>query len=288
MKIIYLKNGMHIKNDYALKSYKNVYLNEINNSEILNKLDLNEYDCVYSPLIPIDVSKYPNTKFIFGPHFSVFPEVYHMNIIRGNNCIYIQPSEWASDVWKNNTLCNDIKIKTLPFGVDTKKFNEVNTIGLREKVFIYFKRRNPNELNFLLRFLKSKNVEIKLFDYCSRYSEEEYLHYLQNSKYGIWLDAHESQGFALEEALSCNVPLLVWNVTSMNQEHGSIYSDIHATTIPYWDDRCGEYFYKFEELENTYNLFMSKLNTYKPREYILENLSMEICEKKLINIVENN
>ena len=52
-----------------------------------------------------------------------------------------------------------------------------------------------------------------------------FFNYLQNSKYGIWLDAHESQGFALQEALSCNVPLLVWNISSMNQEYNSTYNN---------------------------------------------------------------
>ena len=126
-----------------------------------------------------------------------------------------------------------------------------------------------------------------MFDYVSSYSEEVYLDYLQNSKYGIWLDAHESQGFALQEALSCDVPLLVWNVLSMNQEHKSSYNNIPATTIPYWNESCGEYFYNEQELENTYNLFISKLDTYKPREFILKNLSVETCEKNLINFIEN-
>jgi glycosyltransferase involved in cell wall biosynthesis len=138
----------------------------------------------------------------------------------------------------------------------------------------------------LLTFLKSKNIEFEIFDYVSRYSEEKYLDYLQNSKYGIWLDAHESQGFALEEALSCNVPLLVWNITSMNQEYRSSYSNIPATTIPYWDARCGEYFYTSSELEETFNNFLSKIDTYKPREYILENLSIDVCEKNLLDVIK--
>ena len=99
------------------------------------------------------------------------------------------------------------------------------------------------------------------------------------------MDAHESQGFALQESLSCNVPLLVWNIKSMNQEYGQNYDDIPATTIPYWDERCGEYFYKIEELEDKFNLFLSKIELYKPREYILDNLSFEVCEQKLLNIL---
>ena len=74
MKILYIKNGMHFKNHNSMLSYKNITLYIIENIDVLNKLDLSEFDCVYSPSIPIDVNKHPKTKFIFGPHMSVFPE----------------------------------------------------------------------------------------------------------------------------------------------------------------------------------------------------------------------
>ena len=48
----------------------------------------------------IDTSKFPNKKFIFGPHFSVFPNYKLENIKNdNNNCKYIQPSEWVSQLW---------------------------------------------------------------------------------------------------------------------------------------------------------------------------------------------
>jgi glycosyltransferase involved in cell wall biosynthesis len=109
---------------------------------------------------------------------------------------------------------------------------------------------------------------------------------LSESKYGIWLDAHESQGFALQEAIACNVPLLVWNVTSMNQEHGYSYDDIPATSIPYWDERCGEFFYHENELESKFKTLISKLEQYRPREFIVENLSIEKCEDKLLELIK--
>jgi hypothetical protein len=71
----------------------------------------------------------------------------------------------------------------------------------------------------------------------------------------------------------------------MNQEYGYNYEDISATSIPYWDNRCGEYFHKLNELSNTYTRFIANLMNYNPREYILENLSMEVCEKKFINLI---
>jgi hypothetical protein len=278
---------MHYKNLKALLSYKNIQIYITRNINELNTMNLKEFDCVYSPSIPVDVSKYPNTKFIFGPHFSVFPELNHMNLIRQPNVTYIQPSDWASQLWANNPLCKNIKIKPLPFGVDADFFKNDKPINMREKVFIYFKSRNPLLLQIVEFYLKEKSINYVVFNYNTKYNETDYINYLKNSKYGIWIGRHESQGFALEEALSCDVPLLVLNVQSMNEEYKSGYEDIPGTTIPYWDNRCGEYFYNLSDMNNKFNLFISKLETYKPRDYILENLTIEKCEEKLIDIIRN-
>jgi hypothetical protein len=287
MKILYIKHGMHLKNHNSMMSYKNITLYVIENPDILNKMDLTGFDCVYSPQIPIDVNKYPNTKFIFGPHFSVFPEKQHMDLIRRDNVTYVQPSTWVVDLWKSFPICNNIKIKPLPFGVDTNKFNNIKPITERNNVMIYFKHRNPTDLVLIEKYMKTKSINYTVFSYDNKYHENDYINYLQNTKFCIWVDAHESQGFALEEALSCDVPLMVWNVTSLNQEYGSKYPNTYATTIPYWDERCGEFFYNIKEIDIVFNLFISRLETYKPREYILENLSMDKCEEKLINIINS-
>ena len=73
-KILYVNTWMHPKNHHSIKSYKNITLHEINNVALIDTIDLSMFDCVYSPSSPINVEKYPNTKFLFGPHFSVFPE----------------------------------------------------------------------------------------------------------------------------------------------------------------------------------------------------------------------
>ena len=99
MKILYVNINMHTKNNNALLKYNNINFYIINHTNI-DSMDLTQFDCVYSPSQPIDVKKYPHVKFLFGPHFSVFPEKHHMDIIEGTNTIYVQPSEWAKNVWK--------------------------------------------------------------------------------------------------------------------------------------------------------------------------------------------
>ncbi len=247
--------------------------------------DIPNYDIIYSPNNPINTSRYPNKKFIFGPHFSVFPDGKLRQIHNiCKNSVYIQPSRWAADVWINKGANRVLPIVPFPFPVATERFKPLNSAG--DKVFIYFKRRKAEELEFIKNELNKRNIEYAIFDYVRRYDENHYLQYLQQAKYGIILDAHESQGFAIEEALSCNVPLLVWCAQTMNQEYGSRYEPIPCTSVPYWDKRCGEIFYKREEFESKFEEFISKLDTYKPREYILENLSIKKCAENLKRLIQ--
>lgn len=281
MKILII-DSFHHKNMTGLK----LLLNNINYEYKFGNInEINDFDIVYSPNNPIDASNYPSKKFIFGPHFSIFPNNKLLSINNINkNTIYIQPSVWVCQLWKNYGAENIISIKDFPFPVELEKFSPSHH-SQKNEVFIYFKRRNPQELDYVKRFLNNRNITYKIFDYVKNYSEEDYLKCLQNAKYGIIIDAHESQGFAIEEALSCNVPLLVWNVSFMSQEHGSNYPNIPCTNIAYWDERCGEYFYKVEEFEATYNEFIAKLETYCPREYIMEHLSPQKCGQRFIELV---
>lgn len=279
MNLLLIDIHLHIKNKIALFQYQfNITCIYHTN---LNEIDLSKYDIVYSPHLPINVSLYPNTKFIFGPHFSVLPEKDKLDLIVGPNSTYIMPSDWVCDLWKSFNY--PITIKSIPFGVDTNKFKPINTDS--QEVFIYYKRRKPEELLFIQHALR--NIHYKLFNYTENYDEQSYLDCLQHAKYGIIIDASESQGFAIEEALSCNVPLLVWNVSSLNQTYGIQYDDYSATSIPYWDCRCGEFFYHQDEFEMMYKIFLNKLHLYKPRQYILDHLSIDKCRDMFLDIKLN-
>ena len=255
--------------------------------KIGSNTDIPYYDIIYSPSQPVNTSLYPSKKFIFGPHFSVFPDQNQLQSLNVNNSIYIQPSEWVVQLWKNKGAT--IPIKCFPFPVNTDKFQPITPPEKRTNIFIYFKRRHPQELHQLKDFINRQHIKnYRIFDYSHRYNEDDYLNYLQTCQYGIILDAHESQGFAIEEALSCDVPLLVWSAQTMNQEHGSHYSAIPCTTVPYWDPMCGEVFHNLAELPNTFQTFQTKLQDkqYKPRDYILATLSIEKCAERFMELVK--
>jgi hypothetical protein len=304
---ILLVGWLHHKNLNALMKYKGI---EVTNVNTLPDL-LDSFDLVYCPSSCVDVSLYPGVHFVFGPHLSIFPDASQLKLIRGS--VYLQPSSWVLDFWKGYDCCKDIRLRVLPFGVDTELFRPLTDLHLfsfktpalravmsgegdadcassmrngvkKDNVFIYFKRRKPQELLFVENILNFYNVPYRIFAYGS-YSEVEYIEYLKGAKYGIWLDAHESQGFALEEALSMNVPLLVWNIRVMSQEYGSSYPHIVATTIPYWDDSCGEVVYDWEDFTKVYSVFLSKLDSYRPREFVIKGLSVDVCSERFLDLV---
>ena len=283
MKVLVIDN-FHHKNMIGLR----LLLNSNNiKYKFGNINDIKDYDIIYSPNNPVNTNLYPDKKFIFGPHFSVFPDnkLIHINNIN-KNAIYIQPSDWARDTWINMNAEQYLPIKTFSFSVEVDKFQPIEN-SKKNEIFIMFKQRDPKELEYIISFLSKISVNYKLFNYQTKYNENEYKSCLQNAKYGIWIGRHESQGFALEEALSCNIPLLVWDVNFMSQEYGYNYPDIPATVIPYWDNRCGEYFKEKENFEETYYKLINKLDTYKPREYILENLSPEKCGDNFIKLIND-
>lgn len=289
VRILFINIYMHQKNAAAFFKYPNIDLHIITDFSQIQRVNFEVYDCVYSPAILLDAARrFPKTRFIFGPHVSVFPDNRITGICGLSNVVYIQPSEWARIAWKLSPLCNGLQIRAVPFAIDVDKFCPVGEPAPRDDVFIYFKRRHPAELDALEQFLSVRGIKYRLFDYVKKYNEEDYLNFLKTrAKFGIWLGSHESQGFALQEALACNIPLLVWNATSMSQEYGGNLPDIPCTTIPYWDERCGEYFTMFYQLEDIFWRFIKNIENggkYRPREYIMENLTVEKCEARFLDI----
>jgi|TARA_B110001452_G_C15211523_1_gene420207 hypothetical protein len=276
MKIFIYNTSFHFKNKFFIEYFINTYHTRVNN--------INDADIIYSPDKYIDIHLYPTKKFIFGPHFSVFPNniVSNFNNIH-NNAIYIQPSQPFVDTWQKEFNFKALPMKAMSFGVDTQRFigNEKST---RNNIIVYYKSRDPGEMKLLTTFLNNKKINYKIFNYQKRYNENEFLSYLKTCKYGIVLGRHESQGFAIEEMLSCDVPLLIWGVTLHNQEYPyrNEYKHVKSNvpTVPYWSSECGELFYNYTELENSYNKFISNIEKYKPRQFILDNLSMETCSKR--------
>lgn len=249
------------------------------------------WDLVFIPSEYIPYSYFPNAKCImYGPQNFVFADgVWSKdNASFPPHCFYNLLSDWVIDV-QNEFGGLSMTPKSIPFAVDTDQFTPQN-LPKQYDCFVYFKNRHSSELDLVIKELEKQKVTYKIIKYGS-YKEEDYIQTLHTSKFGIWIGRHESQGFGLEEALSCNVPLLVWDCTSMFQEYNNdaiIYKEylgskkLLATAIPYWDSSCGLSFTKEEEFPFVFSKMLETYSTFEPRNYILKMLSPEACINRLL------
>jgi glycosyltransferase involved in cell wall biosynthesis len=260
-----------------------------------NRIKENNYDILMTCgkfVNPNDIPE--NIKIIMGPQFFVFPEgpvVGRLNPEFAKRCVYNILSHWIRDVFLEFVEDFIIPMKELPFCVNTEKFKPIDNIEKEYDCLVYIKRRSNDLINSVISTLDKNGLKYRVFRYGS-YNEEEYLWSLQKSKFMISLDAHESQGFALEEAMSCNIPLLVMDATSMYDEKpdgtNSIYEYLKpkkllATSVPYWSNECGIKITEESELSESIDRMMENYNKFTPRDYIMRTLSDEVCMKRILD-----
>lgn len=220
-------------------------------------------------------------------------------LIRKHQCRCIVPSPWVKDLYER---CGNVKIPilSLPFGVDTHLFKPSltdNNKVVKTNIFIYHKGRTQQDLEFVLQLIPKQYTDhnkMRIFVY-GGYNRDEYRTYLQTCKFGIWVGAHESQGFALQEALSCDVPLIVWNVKSMYEEyaHGRfIYENVRylrgdtlgATTTSFWNsEMCGIIVYDKKDMKEAIERMETLYIQYSPRTFVLNTLSDDVCMQRLLD-----
>jgi hypothetical protein len=132
-------------------------------------------------------------------------------------------------------------------------------------------------------------VEYTVVEYGS-YSDANFKNALMDTKFVVWVGRHESQGFAFQETLAMNVPILVWDVRTMCEEIGSngnpAYSDgtLDATVASYWSDECGIKFYDASEFSGKFDEMMGRYTEFEPRKFVERELSLDVTFKKMFTV----
>jgi glycosyltransferase involved in cell wall biosynthesis len=217
-----------------------------------------------------------DVKVLVGPNLFVNPE----NIpdsIDLSKTVYVQPSKNVLNIWEKKGY-DKSPLEVWAVGIDTEKY--VPFADTKDIVLVYFKNRTKEELNQIETILKNKEIDYKTIVY-GTYQEAEYHNLLKRTKYIIWLGIYESQGIALEEALSCNIPMIVLDTQIPKNTF-----DIHSTSAPYFDGRCGIIIKDMEEFDLKIQTMEKSYKTFQPRDYILENLELRSQAEKFIDLYE--
>ncbi|HEY6763825.1 MAG TPA: hypothetical protein VI386_03565 [Candidatus Sulfotelmatobacter sp.] len=202
---------------------------------------------------------------------------------------YLQHSVWANDVYR--PYFGD-RCGIWPVGIDTDAWapnpNNQKDIDLLvyDKVMWNREAVKPPLLAVIRDFARQRNLALESIVYGS-YTEPKYRDLLVRSKGMIFLCEHESQGLAYQECLSSGVPVLAWDQGQCLDPNRFSWGQpyIAATSVPYFDERCGERFGGPGDLEEKLSIFTGKINAsaYSPRDFVMENLTLKGCAARFLS-----
>lgn len=202
------------------------------------------------------------------------------------------PGEWMRD------MCEPYygdAVKAWPVGIDTDEWRPVDRkkdtdFLLYDKVRWDHDQYEHSLINPIKNELEERGLSYQVIRYGS-YRPLDLVDALSRCRYAIFLCEHETQGLAYQQMLACGVPILAWDRGGFWQDP-EFYPDRvkyePVSSVPYWDDRCGRTFQGASDFSNALDEFMDDARSggFSPREYILENLTLEKCAQEYLRHVE--
>ena len=204
---------------------------------------------------------------------------------------YLQHSAWASSIYRS--YFGD-RCEIWPVGIDTAAWKPNGCMKavdflIYDKIRWQHERASQELLDPVRHILRSKGLNFEEIRYGS-YRPAEYSSALARCRAMIFLCEHESQGLAYQECLSCNVPILAWDQGQCLDPNRFSWGAPHipATSVPYWDERCGLKFSDATEFAVKLDEFLDQQlrDEFSSRDYIIENLTLEKCARKFVAIVD--
>lgn len=196
---------------------------------------------------------------------------------------HLQHCDWANDVYKPYFGARCV---VWPVGIDTDAWAPAPGVTKQIDFLVYEKfrwdheRYNRELLEPALASLRAAGLTYQILHY-GAYRPEEYQRALQQSRAMLFFCSHESQGIAYQEALASGVPVLAWDPGECLDPNRFAWGDprIPATSVPYFDERCGLRFELASDFSERLAEFQSRLQLglFAPRDYVLENLTLERC-----------
>jgi len=207
---------------------------------------------------------------------------------------YLSHAKWVNDLYR--PYFGD-RCMLWPVGIDTDAWHPAPAEAKTVDLLIYDKsRRFPDvDTSGLLATVESalaaRGLTHETLVYGS-YEPAEFHAALGRAKAMIFLCQHESQGIACQEAMASGVPILAWDPGFSVDPERFIWAEpvIPATSVPFFDPRCGRRFRTAEEFGGALDEFLDELRrgVYDPRSYVVEELGLEHCAQRFVDYLDES
>ncbi|HET9830301.1 MAG TPA: hypothetical protein VFP91_01270 [Vicinamibacterales bacterium] len=197
----------------------------------------------------------------------------------------IVASEWMIDFYRDTP---DLarKSRACPCGVDAEFWKPMGTQKERACV-VYWKsgdERFCEEVESTVRRSGLEPVRVR-----SRHGEHhifsppELRAALDRAVLSVFLSTFESQGIALAEAWSMNVPTVVWDPQGEAEWQGRRFRS--ESSAPYLTRSTGIAVRDSGDLDGAIRQALATLDTFQPRGWVLEHMTDAVCAKRLYEVI---
>jgi hypothetical protein len=125
--------------------------------------------------------------------------------------------------------------------------------------------------------IRSRHGEHRIF------APADYRDALDRSVAAVYLSSFETQGIALAEAWSMNVPSVVWDPQGEAEWRGRTFRS--ESSAPYLTPATGMAFRGIDELKPALERTLASLASFQPREWVLANMTDAVCSRKLYELI---
>lgn len=218
-------------------------------------------------------------RLLAGPNLMVFSTEFDGILGSPEIDVCLVPSEWVKVAYEEDLPILKGRIRTWWAGVDENFWKGPSKNERRGRSVLVYKKNAPKDLCASVdRLLRAHNWLPTWVTY-GQYSVEEYRDVLSNSYFGIFLSQNESQGIALAEAWSMDMPTLVWNPRQL-EYRGRHYSI--ASACPYLSPATGWDWADEALLASLLSNVQNRIASCEPRRWVLKHMTDEISARLLL------
>lgn len=224
---------------------------------------------------------------VAGPVNALFTDECDGIVLRPEIDRLIVAHEWALDFFRDEPALV-AKSRPCPCGVDADHWKPTaraeNNIAL-----VYWKSGDEAFCERVEQIVRSCGLEPRrvrsLHGEHAIFNSDDYRELLDQSVIGVFLSTFETQGLALAEAWSMDVPTVVWDPRGPAVWRGHPFES--RSSAPYLTPATGRLWRTIDELEPVLRGALAERSAFRPREWVLANMTDAICSAALYDIIKD-
>jgi hypothetical protein len=224
---------------------------------------------------------------VAGPVNALFPDEADGVVLMPEIDRLIVASEWAHDLYRDAPQLLE-KSVACPCGVDARRWQPSGR-PRQDSAVVYWKSGDEAFCAEVERIVRQCGLEPHRLRSAhgehSMFAPEEFRRLLDEARIAIFLSTFETQGLALAEAWSMDVPTAVWDPQALAEWRGRTFQS--GSSAPYLTPMTGRRWRAIDELEPTLRGMLAERATFQPRAWVLAHMTDEICARALYDIIRS-